>query len=69
MKKLYSIYVRGKTKEWSFNFWDDEENLKDCMNDGLKIDRVKNRIPMWAQELGLTKIWFWLQDHWIIPLE
>lgn len=69
MKKLYGITVRGKRSTWGFNFWGDECSLEDWRNDGLEIHQICNTVPSWAASLGLTRTWFWLQDHYIIPLE
>jgi len=70
-QQLYSIDVKGKWKNWSFNFWseDNPEFLKSWERDGLKISKVENIIPEWVVKYNLIKIWCWLQDHKIIPLE
>lgn len=48
MKKLYSITVKGKQKEWGFDVWLDPKYLPDWREDGLQIDEVFNIIPVWV---------------------
>ena len=62
MKRLFAIDVEGKHKSWSFNFEADEKYLKDWTDDGLPISLVLNIIPVWIVDMGLTKIWVFLQD-------
>jgi hypothetical protein len=59
-----SVTVRGKTKTWSFEFVSDEKYIKEWAEDGLEIDIVCNRIPVWAVNLGLTKVFCRIQDAW-----
>lgn len=70
-QRLYSIEIKGKNKNWSFNFWSDDnpEHMKEWEKDGLKIYRIENIIPEWVVQYNLVKAWSWLQDHKIIPLE
>lgn len=67
-KYLFCVYIRGKYSEMSFEFWA-EDHFDEWKENGLKVTQVLNTIPMWIEEFGLTKIWCWLQDHYIIPLE
>lgn len=62
MKKLYSLEIQGKTKTWSFNFYGDTKYLDEWREDGLHIDEVLNTIPEWAVNIGLTKVWIFIQD-------
>lgn len=62
MKKLLSIKVRGAEKDWSFSFYGDPKHLDEWRDDGLEIDEIVNTVPVWAAELGLQKIWFFIQD-------
>lgn len=62
MKKKLSIEVKGNCKTWSFSFYGDTKYLDEWREDGLKIDEVVNTIPVWAVKLGLTRIWFLIQD-------
>lgn len=61
-KKLLSISIKGKTKNWSFNFYGDSKYLDEWREDGLEIDEVVNTIPEWIVMLGLTKGWIFFQD-------
>lgn len=62
MKKLYSLEVRGKTKEWSFNIIADPKHVEDWREDGLEINEIVNSVPEWAVTMGLTKPWIFMQD-------
>lgn len=62
MKQLLSIEVRGHEHEWSFNFYGDPKHLDEWRDDGLEVVEIVNTIPSWAVDLGLTKIWFFIQD-------
>ena len=68
MKRLFSISVRGKQHEWSFSFRADERYLAGWRADGLVIHEIINQVPQIVADLGFTRIWIWLQDHWLIPL-
>ena len=67
-KQLYSLTVRGKLHEWTFNIREYPQYLRYWLDDGLDIHVVLNEIPFWVVQLGLTKPWCWLQDVGIIPL-
>ncbi len=62
MKRLFSITVKGKTKEWSFNFEADEKYWNDWTEDDLDVALVQNIIPTWVVDCGMTKAWCFLQD-------
>ena len=64
MKQKFSLVVRGKEKLWGFTFEGDPAHLADWQADGLQVCEVLNRIPQWAQRLGLTYPWFRVQDAW-----
>ena len=66
--KLMSVTVKGKNHEWSFNFQGDPKHLEDWREDGLEIDVVENIIPEWIVDLGLTRVWCFLQDLWNFKL-
>lgn len=61
-KTLMSITVQGKQKNWSFNFWGNQEFLLGWQNDGLDIVIIENTIPQLVVDLGLTKIWCFFQS-------
>ena len=64
MKQTMSITVRGKHKTWAFNFTGDPKHMADWEADGLEVYEVMNTIPVWAQQMGLTRIWVRVQDAW-----
>jgi hypothetical protein len=68
MKKLYEIKIKGIWKTRAFDFWS-EDHMDDWEKDGLKVTRILNTYPVWVVQMRLTKIWGWLQDKNIIPLE
>lgn len=61
-KKLLSITVKGKNKDWSFNFYGEEKYLNEWRADGLEIDEVENIIPAWVIDIGMLKPWCFFQD-------
>ncbi len=64
VKKLMSIEVRGREKRWGFLFEGDPAHLAEWRADGLEVDEVCNVIPVWAQRMGLTRVWCRVQDAW-----
>lgn len=68
-KKLYGVIVRGKEHTWEFETWVDEKYVQEWKDDGIEIDHICNTIPDWIVNIGLARIWVWLQDHYIIPNE
>ena len=61
MTKMF-ITVRGKTKEYDFDFNGDREFLEERRSEGLDVYVIENEIPLWIAELGLVHEWCWLQD-------
>ncbi len=69
MRQPYVISIRGRTKEWDFDIWGDPKYVEEWRADGLQIHGpVVSSIPQWAQQLGLTKVWFWLQNRGVIGI-
>jgi len=68
MQKLYEITIKGKWHKWAFNFWSNDY-IEDWEKDGLEIRHVVNTVPTWVSNMKFTKIWCWLQDKNIVPLE
>ena len=62
MKRTFAIDVRGKTKEWSFDFKDDDKYLQEWQDDGLHIMPVINSTPDWIFHLGLSNLWIGVQE-------
>lgn len=59
------IVVRGKSgRQFQFTFYGDTQYIKEWRNEGFEIMEVLNTIPMWANNLGLSKPWFAVQDFW-----
>lgn len=61
-KTLMNITVRGQRKEWSFNFYGDQKHLDAWHKDGLNVHVIINSVPVWVNDLGLSKVWFFFQD-------
>jgi hypothetical protein len=64
MKTTCSITVRGKDHEWSFSFKANPEHIEAWRADGLDVAVVLYRIPYWAHQMGLTRVWCRAQDVW-----
>jgi hypothetical protein len=64
MKRPYSVTVRGRYRTWAFTVNAEPEWVRDWREDGLEVDEVVNTIPVWAVELGLVRVWCWVQDRW-----
>ena len=64
MKRTISITVKGKQKTWAFSFEGDPAHLADWEADGLEVCEVLNTIPLWVQQMGLTRLWCRVQDAW-----
>ena len=62
MKRIYSITVTGHAHKWSFLFDGDPQYLQEWLDDGLDVALVVNIIPEWVANLGLVKVWCFLQD-------
>lgn len=61
-KKLMSIQVTGVDHKWCFEFYADPKYLHDWEKDGLDIVVLENTIPVWTTNIGLTKVWCFMQD-------
>lgn len=61
-KVLMSVTVCGKEKTWSFNFYGDPKYLPEWWEDGLPIGVIENTIPVWVANLGMTRVWCFMQD-------
>lgn len=57
MKRRMFIEVRGKTGEWSFDFYGDPKHLDEWRADGLEVYEHGYTIPFVIQQLGLTRLW------------
>jgi hypothetical protein len=63
MKKLYSMEIRGNTKQWSFYFHGDPKYVNEWRDDGLEINEIINVIPEWIVSIGLMRPWVFFQAH------
>jgi hypothetical protein len=61
-KKRYALTVRGDRSTWSFEILARPQHVEDWRRDGLEVDELLNVIPAWAVDLGLTRIWCFVQD-------
>lgn len=61
-KKLYGLEVRGRHHTWSFHVYVDPKYIQEWRDDGLEIDEIGNTIPERVVDLGLTRIWCFVQD-------
>ena len=61
-KKLYALTVKGRQHTWSFNVRIDPQFVEEWRADGLEIDEVCNTIPVWVADLGMVRVWCFLQD-------
>lgn len=61
----YEVVVRGKQHEW---FCRIPENQAVAMReDGFEVIEVHNSMPMWVVDMGLTRVWVFVEDLWNIP--
>jgi hypothetical protein len=51
-------------REWAFNFDGDPRYLPEWRDAGLEIHEVVARIPTWAADLGLARLWAAAQAGW-----
>lgn len=58
-KKLLTIKVRGKEREWSFTFNGDPKYIDAWRADGLQVSELVNTIPLWVANLGPRAIQLW----------
>lgn len=68
MKEYYGIIVNGNNKKWGFDLYIDPKYVNDWIEDGIEIYKIENTIPEIINNMGLTRLWCWLQDHNFIPL-
>jgi hypothetical protein len=61
----YMIDVRGRQHTWGVYI--NANQVAEMRDDGVEVIEVHNSIPMWAVELGLTKVWAFVQDVWDAP--
>lgn len=64
MKKLYSVEVQGKYHTWHFYTYVNSKFVQEWRDDGVEIVQIMNTVPVWIVDLGLTRIWCFLQDIW-----
>lgn len=63
MKKLYSLEIRGKRKEWGFPLWADPKHVEDWRADGLVFNEILNSIPKWWVDMGFSvRLWCFFED-------
>ena len=62
MSKRLSITVKGKDETWCFDILADSKYIQEWLDDGLDIVVIENTIPMWVNEIGLTRAWVFMQD-------
>jgi len=62
MKRHYSLHVHGQNKHWSFDIYTEPGHVKAWREDGLEIAEVVGSCPGWVAELGLSRIWLFVQD-------
>lgn len=60
--KRYSLMVRGKRKEWSFEIQAEPEHVEEWREDGLHVDELIAVIPQWAVDLGLMSAWMRIEE-------
>jgi len=65
MKQKMSIEVRGKRKEWSFEFEGDDKYLQEWWDDGLNVMIITETIPEWVSDFGLAGVWYWIRGLFI----
>jgi hypothetical protein len=63
-KKLYSIQVQGQYHIWHFQVFVNPKYIDEWRADGIEIVEIMNTVPAWVVDLGLTRIWCFLQDCW-----
>lgn len=62
MKKLASTEVRGKSGTWVVHWHASDEQIADMQADGIEVFVTENSIPMWVNDLGMTRPWCFVQD-------
>jgi hypothetical protein len=64
MNKLCSIVVTGNDKTWSFNAYVDTKYIDEWRKDGIEIYELENIVPSFVVDIGLLRVWIFLQDLW-----
>jgi hypothetical protein len=64
MKRTLSVTVRGKTKEWAFNFEGDPKDLAEWRADGLEVIEIGGSIPAWTLGTPLAPMLLAWQSFW-----
>ncbi len=62
-EQRYSLFIRGRQKEWAFPIWAKPEHVKEWREDGLIVDEIQHEMPQWAVRLGLSGLWTWLEER------
>ena len=62
--KMAFIEIIGKSATWCITAPMSEIQIESMRNDGVDVHEVMNQIPEWAVELGLTRVWCFMQDVW-----
>lgn len=62
MKKRYGLDIQGTSHRWSFQIDATPEHVEDWRADGLKVDEIVNVIPARVVDIGLLKVWVFLED-------
>lgn len=62
MKKQVITSVRGRTSEWCITWDASQEQIDDMRADGLEVHELRNSVPAWAVDFGLTRVWCFAQD-------
>lgn len=62
-QKVMNIRIKDKYGHpWEFNFDGDTKYWDDWKLAGFDVCIVENIIPIWIVDLGLTKVWCFIQD-------
>ena len=64
INRLLSIAVRGREHGWHFRFYGNPKDIPEWRSDGLEVFEIENSVPTWAVEMGLTRLWCFIQDLW-----
>ena len=57
-----SIHVKGHTRNYSFDFYQDPKHIPEWSSQGLDVREVLNTCPEWVAEWRIVRIWFFFQD-------
>lgn len=58
--KYYTTEIKGKNSTWIVEL--SQRQAVAMEEDGIEIQTVFNTAPDWVVELGLMKVWFFIQD-------